>query len=57
MSNREQNRQFDEAFRQLQMKFENKLTPEDKRRLHDEISGKGLETVDDIVQWGEALFL
>jgi hypothetical protein len=56
MSNREQNRQFAEAVRQLEDRLQRKLSPDEIRRLHDEISGEGLTTVEEIVEWGLALF-
>lgn len=56
MSNREQNRQFAEAVRQIEMKLGRDLSDDDKRRLHDEISGEGLTTIDEIVDWGISLF-
>ena len=56
MSNREQNRQFAEAIRQIEEKLRRSLSLDDKRRLHDEISGQHLETIDEIVEWGISLF-
>lgn len=56
MSNREQNRQFAEAVRQIEKKLGRDLSDDDKRRLHDEISGEGLTTIDEIVDWGISLF-
>lgn len=56
MSNREQNRQFAEAIRQLEQKLGRRLTRDEQRMLHDEISGEYLRTVNEIVEWGLALF-
>ena len=56
MGNKEQNRQFAEAIRQLEIEFGRKLSLDEQRRLHDEISGQGLKTVAEIVEWGRALF-
>jgi hypothetical protein len=56
VANREQNRQFAEAIRQLEIDFGRKLSHDERRRLHEEISGQGLKTVEEIVEWGRALF-
>ncbi|MGH9530123.1 MAG: hypothetical protein ACRD2S_09430, partial [Terriglobales bacterium] len=41
MTNREQNRQFEEAVRQIENVVGRKLDAADRRRLHDEITGHG----------------
>jgi len=56
VSNREQNRQFAEAIRQLEKILQRKLSPDEWRMLHEEISGEGLKTVQEVVEWGLALF-
>src|SRR5579859_1898956 len=55
MSNREQNRQFAEAIRQIEQKLGRGLSRDEQRMLHDEISGQNLKTLAEIVEWGLAL--
>jgi len=55
MSNREQNRQFAEAVHQLESVLGRNLSLDEIRRLHDEISGQSLKTIEEIVEWGRAL--
>ncbi|HYM79008.1 MAG TPA: hypothetical protein VE377_23745 [Candidatus Dormibacteraeota bacterium] len=56
MNNRQQNRQFDEAIRRIESVLGRKLSMDERRRLHDEITKQGLKTIDEIVSWGLALF-
>jgi hypothetical protein len=56
MNNRRQNREFDEAVRRIEVILQRKLFKNDRRRLHDEITRQGLKTIDEIVDWGRALF-
>ena len=57
MTNRQQKRQFDEAVRRLEAILgREKLSKEERRRLHDEITKQGIKTIDEIVDWGRALF-
>lgn len=63
MTNRDQNRQFDEAVRLIEVELRlggasgkhRKLTAAERRRLHDEITGRG-HTIDQIVDIGLAMF-
>jgi hypothetical protein len=55
VTNRDQNRQFDEAVRLIEVELRRKLTPSDRRKLHDEISRHGY-TIDEIVDIGLAIF-
>ncbi len=50
-----QNRQFDEAVRQIESRCGRKLSKGDRRRLHDEITGQGFP-IPDIVNIGVGLF-
>ena len=54
-SNIAQNRQFDEAVRQIESKCGRKLDKGDRRRLHDEITGQGF-SIPDIVEIGVGMF-
>jgi hypothetical protein len=56
LNNREQNRKFDEAVRRIEAILNRKLSKDDRRRLHDEITRQGLKAIDEIVDWGRALF-
>jgi hypothetical protein len=56
MNNKEQKRQFEEAVRRLERILHRKFSYDDRRRLHDEITRQGLKTVDEIVDWGLAVF-
>jgi hypothetical protein len=55
VNNRQQNRQFDEAVRQIQRVLGRELDAADRRRLHDEISGRGY-TMQEIIEIGLAMF-
>jgi hypothetical protein len=55
VTNRDQNRQFDEAIRLIEVELRRKLTASQRRRLHDEITGHGY-TIDEIVDIGLAMF-
>jgi hypothetical protein len=55
MSNREQNRQFGEAVRQIENVLRRKLDAADRRRLHDEITGHRY-TMQEIIDIGLAMF-
>lgn len=55
MTNRDQNRQFDEAVRLIEVELRRKMTAAERRRLHDEITGRG-HTIDEIVDIGLAMF-
>jgi hypothetical protein len=55
VTNRDQNRQFAEAVRRIETELGRKLASSEKRRLHDEINGHGLE-LEEIVDWGCAMF-
>ena len=50
-----QNRQFDEAVRQIESRCGRKLGKADRRRLHDEITGGGF-SLPDIVEIGVGMF-
>jgi hypothetical protein len=54
-SNIAQNRQFDEAVRQIESHCGQKLSKGDRRRLHDEITGQGF-SLPDIVNIGVGMF-
>lgn len=56
MNNRQQNRMFDEAVRRIETILHRRLSKGDRRGLHDEISRRGVKTIDEIVEWGLALF-
>jgi len=56
LNNREQNRKFDEAVRRIEVILNRRLSKDDRRRLHEEITRQGLRTIDEIVDWGLALF-
>ncbi len=56
MTNRDQKRRFDEAVRRIEVILDRKLSKADRRRLHDEITGYSLKTIDEIVEWGLAMF-
>jgi len=55
VTNRDQNRQFDEAVRLIEVELRRELTASERRRLHDEISRHGY-TIDEIVDIGLAMF-
>jgi len=63
VTNRDQNRQFDEAVRLIEVELavggasakDRKLTAGDRRRLHDKITGHRY-TIDEIVDIGLAMF-
>ena len=50
-----QNRQFDEAVRQIESRCGRKLEKADRRRLHDEITGQGF-TIPEIIEIGVGMF-
>lgn len=56
MNNRQQKRQFDEAVRRIEAILHRKFSKEDRRRLYDEITRQGIKTLEEIVNWGLALF-
>jgi len=53
--NKKQNKQFSDACKEIEKKIGRKLSKEDKRKLHDEISGQGYG-YHDIVDEGVAMF-
>ncbi len=53
-SNQKENEEFREAVKRIERDFGRKLTRDEIRRLHDEISGKGFG-LDEIVETGKAL--
>jgi hypothetical protein len=55
VTNRDKNRQFDEAVRLIEVELRRKLTASDRRKLHDEITRHGY-TIDEIVDIGLAIF-
>ncbi len=55
MSNRSENRRFHEAVRRIERALGRKLSPQDRRRLHDEVTAKRY-TLNEIVDVGLALF-
>jgi hypothetical protein len=55
MSNREQNRQFEEAVRQIERVLRRKLDAAERRRLHDEVTRQGY-TLQEIIDIGLAMF-
>jgi hypothetical protein len=55
VTNRDQNRQFDEAVRLIELELRRKLSAFERRRLHDEITGHG-HSIDEIVDIGLAMF-
>lgn len=55
MSNREQNRQFDEAVRQIEKVLTRKLDAADRRRLHDEVTRQHYD-LQEIIEVGLAMF-
>ncbi len=55
MSNREQNRQFDEAVRQIEKVLTRKLDAAERRRLHDEITRQDYD-LQEIIEIGLAMF-
>jgi hypothetical protein len=55
VTNRDQNRQFQEAVRLIEVELRRKLTAGERRRLHDEITEHG-HTIDEIVDIGLAMF-
>jgi hypothetical protein len=55
MTNRDQNRQFEEAVRQIDKVLGRKLSSIERRRLHDEITGHHY-TMQEIIEIGLAMF-
>jgi hypothetical protein len=55
MSNRQQNRQFDEAVRQIEKILRRKLDSVERRRFHDEVTRQGY-TLQEIIDIGLAMF-
>jgi hypothetical protein len=55
MSNREQNREFDEAVRRIGRVLRRELDAAERRRLHDEITGRGY-TLQEMIDIGLAMF-
>lgn len=55
MSNRQQNRQFDEAVRQIEKILRRTLDAVERRRLHDEVTRQGY-TLQEIIDIGLAMF-
>jgi hypothetical protein len=64
LTNREQKRQFDEAVRRIEAELRTapntdrrrKLSPAERRRLHDEITKQHLTKIEEIKDWGLAMF-
>jgi hypothetical protein len=64
LTNRDQKRQFDEAVRRIEAELRKgpnadrhrKLSAAERRRLHDEITGQRLTDIDEIKDWGLAMF-
>jgi hypothetical protein len=56
VNNRQQNRQFEEAIRRIEAVLGRPLSKDERRRLHDEITRQRVQTIDEIVDWGLALF-
>jgi primosomal protein N'' len=55
VSNKDQNRQFRDAVREVERILERQLTATERDRLHREVSGMGF-SFDTIVQVGLAMF-
>jgi hypothetical protein len=55
MSNREQNRQFEEAVWQIERVLRRKLDAAERRRLHDGVTRQGY-TLQEIIDIGLAMF-